>query len=235
MCPSRRSHGCGGHSDWLRTNTDSWKLSKDPLFTEKVRDVVGLYMNPPERALVLCVDENTQIQALDRTQPIFPILPGTPQRASHDYVRNGTSSLYAALDITSGKVIGSLHSRYRATEFIAFLRKIDAEVPADLDIHLVMDNASTHKTPAVKRWLINHPRFVVHFTPMSSVLDEPRRTMVRRTDHQETATLCASLSPTTQCRHPSMDRDLERQPATLRMGQNRRPNPRFHRPLLYSN
>ncbi|WP_039880399.1 IS630 family transposase, partial [Gordonia rubripertincta] len=111
---------------------DSWKLSKDPMFTEKVRDVVGLYMNPPERALVLCVDEKTQIQALDRTQPIFPMLPGTPQRASHDYVRNGTSSLYAALDIASGKVIGSLHSRHRATGFIGFLRKIDAEVPDEL-------------------------------------------------------------------------------------------------------
>ncbi|UPK63114.1 IS630 family transposase [Rhodococcus pyridinivorans] len=147
---------------------DSWKLSKDPLFTEKVRDVVGLYLNPPERALVLCVDEKTQIQALDRTQPIFPMLPGTPQRASHDYVRNGTSSLYAALDIASGKVIGSLHARHRATEFLAFLRKIDAEVPADLDVHLVMDNASTHKTPAVKRWLTAHPRFVIHFTPTSS-------------------------------------------------------------------
>lgn len=147
---------------------DSWKLSKDPLFTEKVRDVVGLYLNPPERALVLCVDEKTQIQALDRTQPIFPMLPGTPQRASHDYVRNGTSSLYAALDIASGKVIGSLHARHRATEFLAFLRKIDTEVPADLDVHLVMDNASTHKTPAVKRWLAAHPRFVIHFTPTSS-------------------------------------------------------------------
>lgn len=147
---------------------DSWKLSKDPLFTEKVRDVVGLYLNPPERALVLCVDEKTQIQALDRTQPIFPMLPGTPQRASHDYVRNGTSSLYAALDIASGKVIGSLHARHRATEFLAFLRKIDAEVPADLDVYLVMDNASTHKTPAVKRWLTAHPRFVIHFTPTSS-------------------------------------------------------------------
>ena len=147
---------------------DSWKLSKDPLFTEKVRDVVGLYMNPPERALVLCVDEKTQIQALDRTQPIFPMLPTTPQRASHDYVRNGTSSLYAALDIASGKVIGSLHSRHRAQEFIAFLRKIDAQVPDDLDVHLVMDNASTHKTPSVKRWLLAHPRFVSHFTPTSS-------------------------------------------------------------------
>ncbi|WP_374021365.1 IS630 family transposase [Mycobacterium sp. HNNTM2301] len=147
---------------------DSWKLSKDPLFVAKVRDVVGLYLNPPERALVLCVDEKTQIQALNRTQPVFPMLPGTPARASHDYVRHGTSSLYAALDLTTGKVIGALHSRHRATEFLAFLRKIDAEVPTDLDVHLVLDNASTHKTPAVKRWLTAHPRFVLHFTPTSS-------------------------------------------------------------------
>jgi transposase len=147
---------------------DSWKLSKDPLFVAKVRDVVGLYLDPPERALVLCVDEKTQIQALNRTAPVFPMLPGTPARATHDYVRHGTSSLYAALDLTTGKVIGSLHSRHRATEFLAFLRKIDAEVPDDLEVHLVLDNASTHKTPAVKRWLTNHSRFVLHFTPTSS-------------------------------------------------------------------
>lgn len=147
---------------------DSWKLSKDPLFVEKVRDVVGLYLDPPERALVLCVDEKTQIQALNRTQPVFPMLPGTPARASHDYVRHGTSSLYAALDLASGQVIGSLHARHRSQEFLAFLKKIDAEVPADLDVHLVLDNASTHKTPTVKRWLTNHPRFVLHFTPTSS-------------------------------------------------------------------
>ncbi len=147
---------------------DSWKLSKDPLFVEKVRDVVGLYLDPPERAVVLCVDEKTQIQALNRTAPVFPMLPGTPARATHDYVRHGTSSLYAALDLSTGKVIGSLHSRHRATEFLAFLKKIDTEVPAELDCHVVLDNASTHKTPAVKRWLTNHPRFVLHFTPTSS-------------------------------------------------------------------
>ena len=147
---------------------DSWKLSKDPLFVEKVRDVVGLYLDPPERALVLCVDEKTQIQALNRTAPVFPMLPGTPARASHDYVRHGTSSLYAALDLASGQVIGSLHARHRAQEFLAFLKKIDTEVPTDLDVHLVLDNASTHKTPAVKRWLTAHPRFVMHFTPTSS-------------------------------------------------------------------
>jgi len=147
---------------------DTWKLSKDPQFIEKVRDVVGLYLNPPERAVVLCVDEKSQIQALDRTAPILPMLPGTPQRATHDYKRAGTSSLYAALDITSGKVIGRLHSRHRAIEFKQFLQTIDRETPADLDVHVVLDNSSTHKTPAIQKWLAAHPRFVLHFTPTSS-------------------------------------------------------------------
>ncbi len=147
---------------------ERWKLSKDPLFIEKVRDVVGLYLNPPERAVVLCVDEKSQIQALDRTAPILPMLPGTPQRATHDYKRAGTSSLYAALDITTGKVIGALHQRHRAIEFKKFLQAIDREVPDDLTVHLVLDNSSTHKTPAIQRWLAAHPRFVLHFTPTSS-------------------------------------------------------------------
>jgi transposase len=147
---------------------EAWKLSRDPLFIEKVRDVVGLYLNPPERAVVLCVDEKSQIQALDRSAPILPMLPGTPERATHDYKRSGTSSLYAALDLTSGKVIGRLHSRHRAIEFKQFLQTLDREVPAELDVHLVLDNSSTHKTPAIQRWLAAHPRFVMHFTPTSS-------------------------------------------------------------------
>jgi len=147
---------------------ESWKLSKDPQFVAKVRDVVGLYLNPPERAVVLCVDEKSQIQALDRTAPILPMLPGTPQRATHDYKRSGTSSLYAALDITTGQVIGSLHARHRAIEFKKFLQSIDREVPAELDVHVILDNSSTHKTPAIKKWLLAHPRFVLHFTPTSS-------------------------------------------------------------------
>jgi transposase len=147
---------------------ESWKLSRDPLFVAKVRDVVGLYLNPPERAVVLCVDEKSQIQALDRTAPILPMLPGTPARATHDYKRSGTSSLYAALDITTGKVIGALHSRHRAIEFKQFLQTIDREVPDDLAVHLVLDNSSTHKTPTIQRWLAAHPRFVLHFTPTSS-------------------------------------------------------------------
>jgi len=146
----------------------AWKLSRDPLFVDKVRDVVGLYLNPPERAVVLCVDEKSQIQALDRTAPIFPMLPGTPARASHDYKRAGTSSLYAALNLATGTVIGSLHARHRAVEFKKFLQTIDREVPAEFAVHVVLDNASTHKTPAVKRWLAAHPRFQLHFTPTSA-------------------------------------------------------------------
>jgi transposase len=146
----------------------TWKLSKDPQFIDKVRDVVGLYLNPPERAVVLCVDEKSQIQALDRTAPILPMLPGTPERATHDYKRSGTSSLYAALDLSTGKVLGALHARHRAIEFKQFLQTIDRDVPAELDIHVVLDNSSTHKTPAIQKWLLAHPRFVLHFTPTSA-------------------------------------------------------------------
>jgi transposase len=147
---------------------ETWKLSKDPQFIEKVHDICGLYLNPPERAVVLCVDEKSQIQALDRTAPTLPMLPGTPERASHDYERHGTSSLYAALNVQSGEVIGSLHQRHRAIEFMKFLKTIDAAVPASLDVNLVLDNASSHKAPTVRRWLAQHPRFHLHFTPTSS-------------------------------------------------------------------
>ena len=148
--------------------TETFKLSKDPQFIDKVRDVVGLYLDPPERALVLCVDEKSQIQALDRSAPILPMLPGTPQRATHDYTRHGTTSLFAALDVGSGRVYGQLHRRHRAREFAAFLRHLEAEVPADLDVHLILDNYATHKTPQIRRWLAAHPRFVCHFTPTSA-------------------------------------------------------------------
>src|SRR5436190_1618540 len=147
---------------------EKFKLSTDPQFVEKVYDICGLYLNPPERAVVLCVDEKSQIQALDRTRPILPMLPGTPERATHDYQRHGTSSLYAALDLATGKVIGSLHNRHRAIEFHKFLQTLDREVPANLDVHLILDNASTHKAPLIKRWLLAHPRFKLHFTPTSS-------------------------------------------------------------------
>jgi transposase len=147
---------------------EKFKLSKDPQLIEKVHDICGVYLNPPERAVVMAVDEKSQIQALDRTAPTLPMLPGTPERATHDYERNGTASLYAALNIQSGEIIGSLHQRHRAIEFLRFLKTIEKTVPDDLGVHLVLDNASSHKTPAVRRWLAQHPRFVLHFTPTSS-------------------------------------------------------------------
>ncbi|MFI2415737.1 IS630 family transposase [Streptomyces sp. NPDC018947] len=148
--------------------SQTFKLSTDPLFIDKVRDVVGLYLDPPEKALVLCVDEKSQIQALDRSQPVLPMVPGVPERRSHDYVRAGTTTLFAALEVATGKVIGSLHRRRRAVEFKKFLTKLDKEVPGELDVHLILDNYVTHKTPAVKKWLLAHPRFHLHFTPTSS-------------------------------------------------------------------
>ena len=167
---------------------ESFKLSTDPLFVEKVRDIVGLYLDPPERAVVLCVDEKSQIQALNRFQPILPMMPGTPERRSHDYVRHGTTCLFAALDMATGKVIGSLHRRHRATEFKKFLIQIDAEVPADLDVHLVLDNYATHKTPDIKRWLLRHPRFHLHFTPTSgSWLNMVERWFAELTDQEDQA------------------------------------------------
>lgn len=147
---------------------ESFKLSKDPLFVEKVRDIVGLYLAPPERALVLCVDEKSQIQALDRTQPLLPMRPGQVERRSHDYTRHGTLSLFAALDVATGKVIGKCFARHRSREFLKFLREIEANVPTDLDVHLVMDNYGTHRTPAIRRWLAKHLRWHVHFTPTSA-------------------------------------------------------------------
>ena len=146
----------------------TWKLSTDPAFIAKVRDVAGLYMNPPEHALVLAVDEKSQIQALDRTAPCLPILPTTPARMTHDYVRHGTTSLFAAYDVGSGPVIAQSYRRHRHQEFLRFLKVIDAAVPKDLDLHLVLDNYATHKTPAIHQWLLKHPRFHLHFTPTSS-------------------------------------------------------------------
>lgn len=147
---------------------DTFKLSKDPLFIDKVRDIVGLYLDPPERALVLCVDEKSQIQALDRTQPLLPMRPGQAERRSHDYKRHGTTSLFAALDVVSGHVIGQVHRRHRAVEFRKFLDTIDDVVPKELDVHLVLDNLSTHKTPMIQRWFLKRPRFHLHFTPTST-------------------------------------------------------------------
>lgn len=148
--------------------TETFKISKDPLFIEKVRDIVGLYLNPPDRALVLAVDEKSQIQALDRSQPLLPMRPGQVERRTHDYIRYGTTTLFAALDVKTGHVIGQVHRRHRTKEFLTFLKCIDANVPQPLDLHLILDNYGTHKTPTIKRWLLRHPRFHLHFTPTGS-------------------------------------------------------------------
>ena len=145
--------------------TDTFKLSPDPLLIEKVRDIAGLYINPPEHALVLCVDEKSQIQALDRTQPLLPMQPGQLERGTHDYKRHGTTSLFAALDLKTSQVIGQFHQRHRSVEFRRFLDTIEAQVPADLDVHLILDNYGTHKTALIRKWLLKRPRFHVHFTP----------------------------------------------------------------------
>ena len=145
--------------------SETFKLSRDPLFIEKVRDIVGLYLNPPDRALVLCVDEKAQIQALDRTQPLLPMRPGQVERRTHDYARHGTTSLFAALDLKTGRVTGECHRRHRSVEFRKFLDTVDQAVPPDLDVHLILDNYGTHKTPLIQRWLAKRPRYHLHFTP----------------------------------------------------------------------
>ena len=177
--------------------SETFKLSKDPLFIDKVRDIVGLYLDPPQRALVLSVDEKSQIQALDRTQPLLPMRPGQLERRTHDYKRYGTTSLFAALDVKSGRVIGQCHRRHRAVEFRKFLDTIDKAVPAALDVHLILDNYGTHKTPMIHRWLAKRPRFHLHFTPTSAswinlverwfgILTEKQ---IRRGSHRSTAEL----------------------------------------------
>ena len=180
---------------------ESFKLSTDPLFIDKVRDIVGLYLNPPEAAVVLCVDEKTQVQALERSAPILPLLPTTPARATHDYRRHGTTNLYAALDVASGCVISDLTARHRAEEFRRFLNLIDKSVPEELDVHVIVDNSSTHKTPAIHRWLLRHPRFTFHFTPTySSWLNlverwfaELTERWLRRGSHRSSKELVASI------------------------------------------
>jgi transposase len=180
---------------------EAFKLSPDPQFIDKVRDIVGLYLNPPEAAVVLCVDEKAQIQALERSAPVLPLMPGAPQRRSHDYVRNGTTNLYAALDVASGMVISEMTPRHRAEEFRRFLNQIDKSVPAHLDVHVVLDNSSTHKTPSIQRWLVRHPRVTFHFTPTySSWLNLVERWFaelttkwIKRGSHRSVPELVASI------------------------------------------
>lgn len=176
---------------------EGFKLSNDPLFTEKVYDIVGLYLNPPESAVVLSVDEKSQVQALTRSQPAFPMTVGTAERRSHDYVRHGTTSLFAALNVSDGTVISSVHRRHRAVEFKKFLTKIDKTVPAHLDVHVVCDNYSTHKHPTIGNWLTKRPRFHMHFTPTYSswinqverLFAEVTRDLLQRSDHRSVQAL----------------------------------------------
>jgi transposase len=181
--------------------TEAFKLSPDPQFIDKVRDIVGLYLNPPDAAVVLCVDEKSQIQALDRSAPVLPLMPGVAERRTHDYVRNGTTNLYAALDVASGQVIADMTARHRAEEFRRFLNLIDKSVPPHLEVHVVLDNSSTHKTPAIQRWLTRHPRFTLHFTPTySSWLNlverwfaELTNKWIKRGTHRSVRALVASI------------------------------------------
>ena len=186
-----------GLKPWL---SDTFKLSEDPLFIEKVRDVVGLYLNPPEHAVVLCVDEKTGIQALDRSQPSLPMRPGQVERRTHDYVRNGITDLFAALNLATGQVIHQLRPQHRAVEFRKFLEAIDESVPTDLDVHVILDNSSTH--PDIQKWLLRQPRFSFHFTPTSSSwlnlverwFAELTRRLLQRSAHRNVKALTADLT-----------------------------------------
>ena len=182
--------------------SDTFKLSTDPLFVKKVRDIVGLYLSPPERAVVLCLDEKSQIQTLDRTQPMLPMRPGQPERRSHDYIRHGTLSLFAALETATGKIVGRCFARHRAREFRTFLNTVEASVPADHDIHIVMDNLSSHKTEAIRNWFAKRPRWHVHYTPTSaSWINQVERffanlteKQIRRGVHRSTTELEAAIT-----------------------------------------
>lgn len=177
--------------------SETFKLSRDPLLVEKVRDIVGLYLNPPDKAVVMCVDEKGQIQALDRTQPLLPMQPGQVERRTYDYERHGTSSLFAALNVATGEVIGRCHQRQRSREFKGFLNTIDQFVPKELAVHVVLDNYATHKTPAIRAWLLKHPRFHMHFTPTGGSwinqverwFGELTRRQIKRGTHRSTIAL----------------------------------------------
>ncbi len=207
----------------------TWKLSTDPQFVTKVRDVVGIYLSPPENALVLAVDEKSQIQALDRTQPVLPLAPTTPARMTHDYVRHGTTSLFAALDIASGSVIAQHYRRHRHQEFLRFLKTIDDAIPKDLDLHLVLDNYATHKTEAVKKWLLRRPRFHLR------LLAQPRRALVRRADLPQTPPLGPPRRRRAGAGHPPLDQRVEQEPQAVRVDQDRRRDPRNPRRILHTN
>ena len=216
--------------------SETFKLSTDPWLVEKVRDIVGLYLNPPEHAIVLCVDEKSQVQALDRTQPILPLRPGLPEQRTNDYERHGTTSLFAALDIATGKVIGKCHRRHRHQEFLKFMQTVDAAVPPDAgEIHLVMDNYGTHKTPGVVRWFARHPRYQLHFTPTSgSWVNQVERWFAEITDkriRRGSFTSVQSLEKAIQ----DYVRSQQRTPKALCLDCGRRTHPRQDSKTLRTN
>jgi transposase len=192
-------------------------------------------MSPPENALVLCVDEKTQIQALNRTAPCLPMLPATPARMTHDYVRNGTTSLFAAFDLASGSVIAQHYRQHRHQEFLRFLKLIDAAVPKGLDLHLVLDNYVTRKTPAIHQWLLKHPRFHLHFTPTSSSWMNLVRALVRRAHPPQAPQISPPQRHRTRSRHPQMDQRVEQGPQAVHLDQDRRRDPRNPRRILRTN
>ena len=211
---------------------ETFKLSTDPDFVAKVRDVVGLYVAPPEHAIVLCVDEKSQIQALDRSQPMLPMRPGQPARRSHDYKRHGVTSLFAALDIATGRIIGKCYGRHRAKEFRKFLDEIEAAVPDDLDVHLVMDNYATHKTPLIRNWFAKRPRWHVHLTPTSSSWLNQVETFLRAHHRAQNQARYLSQCGGVTCRDHVIHRTSQCRPEAVSMDQISRQHPQLDRTLL---
>ncbi len=217
--------------------TEAFKLSKDPLFIEKVRDVVGLYLNPPDRALVLCVDYKPLIQATERTAPVLPMAPGQPERRTHDYLRHGTRDLFAALDVKAGTVIGELHHRHRSKDFRQFLDTVDRNTPPDVDRHLILDNSSIHKTPLVHRWLLRHPRVHLHFTPTSlhahlGLVAQPRGVLVRAAHDPPPGARGVPEHLGAGAGDQALHHHNQHRSEALRLDQDRRPDPRLRRSLL---